>query len=170
MKAKAVLTGLYPLLWPPFGGLVIAFFFTSTFLSKFSPINVGGFEALFLGPMVVGFLIGILLGEYEIPTLQYVSILTSIIAITIIGLAIYAPVISGEASSLAEVPQTVDERQSMVITTVFLIPLTMIGSVLGKAFREVALPSEEEVELRKVILKETREWHRDLSKRKREEE
>ncbi len=147
------------LLWAGVGAVVIAFVFTSAFMRTFTPIPMDAFNAVVIGPLFVGFVVGALLTEADIRGIAYAAILTAILSMALIYVMMFIPMITGTATNMLQLPMTDFERQAIILSSVFLIPLTIMGTILGKAFGEMALPSDEEVERRRLILRETREWH-----------
>jgi hypothetical protein len=170
MKGERVARVLAVILWSAIGGVIMAFIFTSAFLPAFSPIAMGAFQAVILGPLLCGFVVGALLANLEIHNVEYAAILMAIIAMALIFVMMFVPMLTGTAQSLLQLPTSDISRQAMILSSVFLIPFSMMGAVLGKAFGEVALPSDEEVMLRRRLLEETREWHEMLRRHGKERE
>lgn len=156
------MNALSALLWSSVGAVVLAFIFTSAFLRTFALIPMGAFEAVILGPLICGFVVGALLSHLDLQGVAYSALLMAIMAMVIIYATMFLPLLTGSAQTLIELPTTDQERQAMILSSLFLTPFIMMGVVVGKAFGEVALPSDEEVESRRRLLVETREWHEQL--------
>ena len=154
------------LLWTFCGAITMATFFFVSFFPEYSPFAVGeiGFSILFL-PITVSFVVGLLANEFDVPAMVLISILLVIISVAIAFLAVYSPQISGIVVDAGDLPSTDEQRMSMVFSSLFIMPLTLIGTVLGKAVGAVVLPSEEELMEREWLIERTREWHAALAKR-----
>ncbi len=159
------------LLWTFCGAVTMATFFFISFFPEYSPFAEGeiGFSIIFL-PITVSFVVGLLANEFEVPVTVLISILLVIISVTIAFLAVYHPVISGIVVDPTDLPSTDEQRMSMVFSALFIMPLTLIGTVLGKAVGAVILPSEEELIERRWLVERTRKWHEALAKRDEEPE
>jgi hypothetical protein len=159
------------LLWTACGAITMATFFFISFFPEFSPFPDGeiGFSIIFL-PITISFVVGLLANEYDVPAMVLLSILLVIIAVVIAFLAVYSPVISGVVADARNLPSSDEQRMSMVFSALFIIPLSLIGTVLGKAVGDVILPSEEELADRKLLIERTRKWHEDLADRDEEPE
>ena len=159
------------LLWTFCGAVTMATFFFISFFPEYSPFAEGeiGFSIIFL-PITVSFVVGLLANEFEVPVTVLISILLVIISVTIAFLAVFHPVISGIVVDPTDLPSTDEQRMSMVFSALFIMPLTLIGTILGKAVGAVILPSEEELIERRWLVERTREWHAALARRDEEPE
>ncbi len=154
------------ILWTFCGAVTMATFFFISFFPEYSPFAEGeiGFSIIFL-PITVSFVVGLLANEFEVPVTVLISILLVIISVTIAFLAVFHPVISGIVVDPTDLPSTDEQRMSMVFSALFIMPLTLIGTILGKAVGAVILPSEEELIERRWLVERTREWHAALARR-----
>ena len=159
------------LLWTFCGAVTMATFFFISFFPEYSPFAEGeiGFSIIFL-PITVSFVVGLLANEFEVPVTVLISILLVIISVTIAFLAVFHPVISGIVVDPMDLPSTDEQRMSMVFSALFIMPITLIGTILGKAVGAVILPSEEELIERRWLVERTREWHAALARRDEEPE
>jgi len=162
---------LLALLWTFCGAVTMATFFFISFFPEYSPFAEGeiGFSIIFL-PITVSFVVGLLANEFEVPVTVLISILLVIISVTIAFLAVYHPVISGIVVDPRDLPSTDEQRMSMVFSALFIMPITLIGTILGKAVGAVILPSEEELIERRWLVERTRKWHEALARRDEEPE
>jgi len=162
---------LLAILWTFCGAVTMATFFFISFFPEYSPFAEGeiGFSIIFL-PITVSFVVGLLANEFEVPVTVLISILLVIISVTIAFLAVFHPVISGIVVDPTDLPSTDEQRMSMVFSALFIMPLTLIGTILGKAVGAVILPSEEELIERRWLVERTREWHAALARRDEEPE
>lgn len=159
------------LLWTLCGAVTMATFFFISFFPEYSPFAEGeiGFSIIFL-PITVSFVVGLLANEFEVPVMVLISILLVIISVIIAFVAVYHPVISGIVVDAQNLPSTDEDRMSMVFSALFIMPLTLIGTVLGKAVGAVILPSDKELKERRWLVERTRKWHEALTSRDEEPE
>ncbi|MFQ6106277.1 MAG: hypothetical protein ACE5QF_01620 [Thermoplasmata archaeon] len=171
VSRKSVYSGLLAVLWTFCGAITMASFFFISFFPEYSPFAEGeiGFSVIF-APLAVSFMVGLLANEHNVSVMILLSISIVFIAAVIAFLAVYAPILSGIVSNATYLPSTDEQRMSMVFSTLFIIPLTVIGTVLGKAVGGVVLPSEEELIERKLLIERTREWHERMARRDPESE
>ena len=163
VDAKALRSFSLVLLWTVCGSVTMAAFFFVSFFPEFSPFPEGeiGFSIIFL-PMTISFVVGLLANEYEVPAMVLLAIVLVVISVIIAFLAVYFPVIDGTVADARFLPSSDEQRMSMVFSALFIIPLALIGTVLGKAVGDVILPSEEEIAERRLLIERTRRWHEDL--------
>jgi hypothetical protein len=149
----------------------MATFFFISFFPEYSPFAEGeiGFSVIFL-PITVSFVVGLLANEFDVPVMVLISILLVIISVVIAFLAVYSPLLSGVVGDPRLLPSSDEQRMSMVFSSLFILPLTLIGSVLGKAVGAVVLPSDKELAERRMLIDRTRKWHDALAKRNEEPE
>ncbi|MCK4367186.1 MAG: hypothetical protein KAW84_04500 [Thermoplasmata archaeon] len=159
------------LLWTFCGATTMASFFFISFFPEYSPFGVGeiGFSIMFL-PITVSFVVGLLVNEFDVPAVVLISILLVVISVVIAFLAVYSPQVSGIVVDAGDLPSSDEQRMSMVFSALFILPLTLIGTVLGKAVGAVVLPSEEELIERRWLIERTRKWHEALAARDEEPE
>lgn len=171
VSRKSIFTALQVILWVSCGALTLATLFFISFFPEYSPFADMeiGFNVIF-APLAVSFMVGLLANEQSVPIMVLLSLILVFISVIIAFLAVYAPLVSGVVGDAAYLPSTDEQRMSMVFTTLFIIPLTIIGTVLGKAVGVVVLPSEEELLERRMLREQTLEWHERLATRDEEPE
>lgn len=149
----------------------MATFFFISFFPEYSPLAETeiGFSIIF-APVTISFIVGLLANEYEVSVMVLLSLALVAITVIIAFLVVYSPLLAGVVSDPIYLPSTDEQRISMVFSSLFIIPLTIIGTVLGKAVGRVVLPSEEEILERELLMIRTREWHERLAGREEESE
>ncbi|MFQ6060140.1 MAG: hypothetical protein ACE5KV_02445 [Thermoplasmata archaeon] len=157
------------LAWGVVSGVIVAYFFFSSFFPEFSLIVVGDVGiAILVVPAFCGFVLGIMLSEYEERVVIYGSFLLTAVSMILIFLVLFLPLITGIAADISQLGSTDEERQAVVLSAIFILPISLIGGVAGKAFGETYLPSEEERALRRMLIQETEKWHEMLQAYRRE--
>lgn len=171
VSRKSIFSALQAILWTSCGALTLATLFFISFFPEYSPFASMeiGFNVIF-APLAVSFMVGLLANEQRVPVMVLLSLVLVFITVVIAFLAVYSPVVSGIVGDASYLPSTDEQRMSMVFTTLFIIPLTIIGTVLGKAVGGVVLPSEEELLERRMLREKTIEWHERLATRDEEPE
>lgn len=171
ISRMSIFAALQVILWTSCGALTLATLFFISFFPEYSPFASMdiGFNIIF-APIAVSFMVGLLANEQSVPVMILLSLTLVFISVIIAFLAVYSPLVSGIVGDAAYLPSTDEQRMSMVFTTLFIIPLTIIGTVLGKAVGGVVLPSEEELLERRMLREQTLEWHERLTTRDEEPE
>jgi hypothetical protein len=151
------------LLWSFLGGLIVAAFFAAAFFREFSPIALGdpGAVILFV-PILTGFLLGVLLTDEEIVMAAGSGLLSSIIALSLITVFLYAPSLVGVAKSTQ--PFAAFSLSRIALSAVLLVPLVVVGSVIGRGVGDLFLPSVRVRAELEVLREETRRWHEALDR------
>jgi hypothetical protein len=146
--------------WALASAVVIAYFFFSTFFPEFSPFAPGDAGIAFLVvPGFCGFVIGTMLSEFEEKVAVYGSFILTAMSIGLIFVVLFLPLITGTVGDMAQLGSSDQERQSIVLTSIFILPISLIGSIAGKAFGEAYLPSDEDRVARRLLIKDTKKWH-----------
>ncbi|MFQ5909401.1 MAG: hypothetical protein ACE5IJ_01615 [Thermoplasmata archaeon] len=166
VSKKQVYEALLAVLWTFCGGITLASFFFISFFPEYSPFAESeiGFN-VFFAPIAVSFMVGLLANEFDVSTMVLLSISLILITVLIAFVAVYSPLFTGVINDPSLLPSTDEQRMSMVFSSIFIIPLAIIGTVLGKAVGGVFLPSEEELIERRILIERTREWHERLGMR-----
>lgn len=146
--------------WTLASAVIITYFFFSTFFPEFSPIDPGDAGIAFLVvPGFCGFVTGAMLSEFDEKVAVYSSFILTSMAIGLIFVVLFLPLITGTVQDMTQLGSTDQERQSVVLSSIFLLPISLIGSIAGKAFGEVYLPSDEDRIARRLLIKDTKRWH-----------
>lgn len=168
---ETIRSWLFALFWTICGAITMASFFFMSFFPEYSPFAEGeiGFSVIF-APLAVSFMVGLLANELDVPVMVLLAVILVLVSVVIAFLAVYSPLFSGVVADATQLPSSDEQRISMVFTTLFIVPLTVIGTVLGKAVGGMILPSDETLAERRLLVQRTREWHESLTRREDEEE
>jgi len=102
---------------------------------------------------------GIMLNEFDLKEIVYGCFVLTFLSITLIFVALFFPLITGTATDVAQLASGEQERQAIVLSAIFILPTSVIGGVMGKAFASAYLPSDEERALRRLLIEDTEKWH-----------
>lgn len=141
----------------------MSYFFFTAFFPEFSPFpgtDVG--IAMLVAPAFCGFMMGIMLSEYEMKIAIYGAFVLTVISLAFILVTVLLPMITGTVSDIVQLASSEQERQAIVLSSIFILPTSVIGGVFGKAFGDAYLPSEEERILQRMLIKDTKRWHEML--------
>jgi hypothetical protein len=151
------------LVWGLASAVVVTYFFFSAFFPEFSPIDPGDAAFAFLViPGFCGFVMGAMLSEFEEKISIYGSFILTAMAVGLIFVILFLPLITGTVEEMSQLGSSDQERQAVVFSSIFILPVSLIGSVAGKAFGEAYLPSEEDKVARRLLIKDTKKWHEML--------
>jgi len=171
---KGIYAVLHSIVWGTASGVIVAYFFFSAFFPEFSPFPTGDVGFAFLAvPVFCGFIMGVMLSEYELNVVIYASFVLTMISLAFIFLTVFLPLITGTVTDIAHLASGEQQRQAIVLSSIFVLPISVIGGIFGKAFGDSYLPSDEERAIRRMLAKDTRKWHEMLQtyfEEKREEE
>lgn len=146
--------------WSLASAVVITYFFFSSFFPEFSPIGTGDVGIAFLVvPGFCGFVLGAMLSEFEEKVALYGSFLLTAMSIGLLIVVLFLPLITGTVEDMRQLGSTVQERQFFVLSSIYILPISLIGSIAGKAFGEIYLPSDEDRIARRLLIKDTKRWH-----------
>ena len=151
-------------IWSVSAGIIVAFFFASNFLTWATHFNPGN-SVLFISPLMCGLILGIVTCELDaINTIIGTIIMTITTTIAVI-LTLMSPFILGIVIDPTGSTLFVTVPQHMLITIIMVLPISLLGSILGRLFAENTLLSES-VKLERAILKtETEEWYKMLEEK-----
>jgi hypothetical protein len=146
--------------WALVSAVIITYFFFSTYFPEFSPIAPGDAGiALLVVPGFCGFVFGMLVSELEEKVAVYGSFVLTGMSIGLIFTVLMLPLITGTVEDMSNLGSSDQERQSIVLTSIFIMPISLIGCIAGKAFGEAYLPSDEDRKARELLIKDTKKWH-----------
>ena len=156
LKRCLVPAGLF-LLWSVLGGVIVAAFFVAAFFAAFAPLPFGdaGVVILFM-PVFTAFILGLLLVDFELGHTVLAALLATGVAIGLVLAFMYAPSLAGVAVG--------PPPYQGAFSAIFLFPLILLGTVVGRAIGERILPPQATLDRKKALMAETREWHETLSK------
>ncbi|MFQ5884612.1 MAG: hypothetical protein ACE5IO_05870 [Thermoplasmata archaeon] len=171
---KWIYAVLHSIVWGAASGVIVAYFFFSAFFPEFTPFPSGDVGiAILVAPAFCGFIMGIMLSEYEMNVVVYASFVLTMISLAFIFLTVFLPLITGTVTDIAYLASGEQERQAIVLSSIFVLPISVIGGIFGKAFGDNYLPSDEERAIRRMLAKDTKKWHEMLQayfEKKRERE
>ena len=154
------------LLWTAFGGVIMAAFFVASFFSAYSPLVVGDAGAvLLLMPLLAGLLLGILLTDEEIVVAAGAGLLAATLAVVLIALFLFSPVLAGVAPANRDTEGFSISRTAL--SAILLFPLSVVGTVLGRGVGDLFLPTARVREELERLREETRRWHEALERMER---
>ncbi|MEW5937177.1 MAG: hypothetical protein AB1665_05090 [Candidatus Thermoplasmatota archaeon] len=156
--SERILRILHTLWASVIGAVIVAFLFVSVQLEIVATFSFGD-TALFVGPLMCGFIIGLLLSSYEIQYAIGSSVILTSFSALLVTLAHLAPGIWG--GSFIVPTFYIHVAQQVMVMAIFTFPLSIVGSVLGKISGESTILTETKRE-RERLLEETREWYRML--------
>ncbi len=153
---------LKAMIWAVSAGTIAAFFFATTFLEDVTSFNPGG-SFMLISPIMCGLLLGIVTWEADaIKTVIMTFVLTTTATLGVI-MALTSPVWMG----VAWVPDQyyIFVAQNSMITIILVLPLSMLGSMVGRIFAENTIMSTEYKYERDQLRNDTEEWYRMLEEK-----
>jgi voltage-gated potassium channel Kch len=152
------------LIWSASAGIIVAFFFASNFLAWATHFNPGG-SALFISPLMCGLILGIVTYEMEAVNTVTATIIMTITATAGVILTLLAPMILGIVTDPSGSQLFIYVPQNMMITIILVLPISLLGSILGRLFAENTLFSSSLRTERNVLKSETEEWYKMLEEK-----
>ena len=117
-------------------------FVTVAHYSTYGPIlQLGIGETILAVPLLVGIALGLLFHRAEPPALVLRGFLACAGAIALIVVTLYAPVLAGIVPSLADLGSGDAARLGSLFTAFFIIPVHLLGNVVGRGIAEVFPPA-----------------------------
>jgi hypothetical protein len=150
--------------WSVSAGLVIAFFFASNFLAWATNFNPGG-EALFISPLMCGLILGIITCEMDAVNTVLATIIITVTTTISVILTLMSPFILGIVSDPSGTIWFIHVPQNILITVILVLPITLLGSILGRLFAENTILSSAMRGERAVLKSETEEWYKMLEEK-----
>ncbi|MCK4444502.1 MAG: hypothetical protein KAW09_08160 [Thermoplasmata archaeon] len=148
------------IVWGTSSAVIVAYFFFSAFFPEFSPFGGGDVgTATLVIPAFCGFLMGLVMNEYDMKEIIYASFVLTVLSLVLIYVTLFFPMITGTATDVGQLASVEEQRQAIVLYAMFILPVSVIGGVLGNAFGASYLPSDEERALRRMLAKDTQKWH-----------
>ena len=103
------------------------------------PLGVG--ETILTVPLLVGIALGLLFHRVEPAALVLRGFVACAGAIVLIVVTLYAPVLAGITPSLADLGSEDAARLASVFTSLFILPVHLLGNVVGRGIAEVFPPA-----------------------------
>lgn len=164
LNKESLIVKLKLMIWSVSAGIIVAFFFASNFLSWATHFNPGG-SALFISPLMCGLILGIVTYEMETVNTVIGTIIMTIIATIGVILTLLAPMIFGIVTDPSGSQLFIYVPQNMMITIILVLPISLLGSILGRLFAENTLFSSSLRTERDALKKETNEWYKMLEEK-----
>jgi hypothetical protein len=152
------------LLWSISAGTIVAFFFSSNFLSWATHFNPGG-SALFISPLMCGLILGIVTCESETVNTVVATIIMTITTTVGVILTLLSPMIFGVVTDPSGSQLFIYVPQNMMITIILVLPISLLGSILGRLFAENTLFSSSLKSERDALKQETEDWYKMLEEK-----
>ena len=149
--------------WVLIGGLVIGGFFISAFVPTYSAIPA--FDqgvALLFAPLFSGFILGILLADYELQHVAAASFAMVSFTLVLVGVFIFVPILA-DLPAVVEVLSLFAVRQ-IALSAVLIFPLAITGSVVGHGFVVLSFPPQGQQREILALREQTRRWHEALDR------
>ncbi len=102
-----------------------------------------GATVIFIG-LLAGMAVGVRLRASEPQVLVIAGFVASSFAILIVVLSIYAPVFAGVVPGLEALGSTDTARVAYLFASLFLIPIHLVGCVIGYALADFLAPGRDE--------------------------
>lgn len=117
-------------------------FVTVAHYAAYGPILPLGIGETILGvPLLVGIALGLLFHRSEPQALVLRGFVACGGAIALVVLTLYAPVLAGIVPSLSDLGSEDAARLASIFTALFIIPVHLLGNVIGRGIAEVFPPA-----------------------------
>jgi hypothetical protein len=163
-EKESLINWLKIFIWSISAGTIVAFFFASNFLAWATNFNPGG-SVLFISPLMCGFILGVVTYEMEAVNSITATILMTITATTLVILTLMAPMILGVAEDTTGNLWFIQVPQNILLTVILVLPISLLGSILGRFFAENTLFLSSFKTERDTLKSETEEWYRMLEEK-----
>ncbi len=145
--------GLWDALWIASAALLIGSFVAIAHLQVFGPLLILGVgETVMFVSLGTGVLLGILLAKDEVHVVMGKSLVAFLGAFLFVILTVFAPVLVGVVPNQTLL-QEADVARAALLTALFIFPLILFGSVLGRLLGE-AFKGSERRSIRRPVTKE----------------
>lgn len=151
-------------LWSISAGTIVAYFFATNFLAWATEFNPGG-SVLFFSPLMCGLILGIITCEMEAINTVMSSIIMTIWATVAVLITLMAPLIFGIVSDPTGTLWMIHAPQNMLITIILVLPISLLGTIVGRLFAENTILSSSMRRERDILKSETEEWYRMLEEK-----
>ena len=146
-------------IWAVSAGIIVSFFFSTNYLAWATSFNPGD-SVLLISPIMCGLMIGIVTWEIDaIYTVYSAFILTTVSTIGV-ALTIASPMLFGAAWVFDD--YYIYIAQNVMITIILVLPLSLLGAMVGRLFAENTIMSSTYRVERDQLRSETHEWYQML--------
>lgn len=132
---------LVDILWIALTSVTMGTFVAIPHFLDYGPLLVFDVGAAVIGiGLVAGVVLGFLLAEDEIQYIVLKGFLACLGAIAVIAITVYAPVFAGVVSNLSDLGSSQPARLASLFVALFLVPIHLVGNVIGAALAEMLFP------------------------------
>lgn len=117
---------------------------------------------------MTGFLLGVVLTDEEIVVAAAAGVLAAVLAVLLIGIFLFSPVLAGVAQMDRAFAAFSVSR--VALSSLLVFPLVVVGSVVGRGIGDLFLPSVRVRAHLEELRDETRRWHEALDRLERRTE
>ncbi len=151
-------------LWSISAGTIVAYFFATNFLAWATEFNPGG-SVLFFSPLMCGLILGIITCEMEAINTVISSIIMTIWTTIAVLITLMAPLIFGIVLDPTGTLWMIHAPQNMLITIILVLPISLLGAIVGRLFAENTILSSSMRRERDILKSETEEWYKMLEEK-----
>lgn len=146
-------------IWAVSAGIIVSFFFSTNFLAWATSFNPGG-SVLLISPIMCGLMIGIVTWEVDAIHTVISSFILTTVATVGVALTLMSPMLFGAAWALDD--YYIYVAQNVMISIILILPLSLLGSMVGRVFAENTIMSSTYRVEREQLRSETHEWYKML--------
>lgn len=146
-------------IWAVSAGIIVSFFFSTNFLAWATSFNPGD-SVLLITPIMCGLMIGIVTWEVDAIYTVYSSFILTTIATIGVALTLMSPMLFGATWALDD--YYIYVAQNVMISIILILPLSLLGSMVGRVFAENTIMSSTYRVEREQLRSETHEWYKML--------
>ena len=159
---ESLIPKIKTIVWSVSAGIIVSFFFSTNFLAWATSFNPGG-SALFISPLVCGLILVVVTWEFEAIYTVFAAMIMTVTATVGVMLTLISPILFGVAGFLDA--YYIFVAQNVMITIILILPISLMGSMVGRAFAESTIMSPSYRAERDKLRQETEEWYRMLEER-----
>ncbi len=142
MRRDELRARLLDAVWVALAALAMGTFVTVAHYATYGPmLPLGIGETILAVPLLVGIALGLLFRTAEPAALIFRGFVACAGAIALIAVTLYAPVLAGTVPSLADLGTEDAARLGSIFTALFIIPVHLLGNVIGRGIAEAFPPS-----------------------------
>ena len=146
-------------IWAVSAGIIVSFFLSTNFLAWATSFNPGD-SVLLVSPIMCGLMIGIVTWEVDAIYTVFSSFILTTVATVGVVLTLLSPILFGAAWVLGD--YYIYVAQNVMITVILVLPLSLLGAMVGRLFAENTIMSSTYRVERDMLRSETQEWYKML--------
>ncbi len=151
-------------IWSVSAGIIVSFFFVMNFLAWATSFNPGGSFSL-LSPLMCGLILGIVTCEQDTVNTILGTIIMTITSTTFVVLVLFSPLILGVVIDPTGTLVTIDLTKNIMLTIILVLPLSLLGSILGRLFAENTIMASTFKVEQQSLRSDTEEWYKMLEEK-----